>query len=184
MCGLMNSRRFSDFDTRHKMTMKHLLLALLLLVSVIGPAVATDVSITAANVVPSASADIRETTAGATIAAGQLIYLDSADLDAQSRGKAKLSDANGASALRVVDGIAVNSASAGQRIHYVVNDPALVIAASGLTTNQILILSATAGGVAPSADLTTGWYLSVIGVVKSGTTISVRFPAIASGASS
>lgn len=162
--------------------MKNLLLALLLLVSVIAPALATDVSITAANVVPSASADIRSTTAGATITAGQLIYLDSADLDTKDRPKAKLSDANGASALRVADGIAVNNASAGQTINYVVSDTALVITASGLTTNNILILSATPGGVAPSADLTTGWYLNVIGVVKSATTISVRFPAIASGA--
>ena len=142
-----------------------------------------DLSVTAASVVASANAvKLNQYNAGATITAGQLIYLDSADLDAKDRPKAKLSDANGASALRVADGIAVNNASAGQTINYVVSDTALVIAASGLTTNNILILSATPGGVAPSADLTTGWYLNVIGVVKSATTISVRFPAIASGA--
>jgi hypothetical protein len=145
---------------------------------------ASDLSITASAVVPSANAVKSTYTAGATITAGQLIYLDTADVDAQGIGKAKLSDANGATALRVVDGIAINSASAGQSVTVVTYDPALVIAASGLTANTILISSATAGGVAPSADLTTGWYLTVIGVVKSGTTIFFRAPGHVSGAAS
>jgi hypothetical protein len=162
--------------------MKRFLLSLFLAVSALSQA--ADISITAANVVPSSSAVIRYATAGATVTAGQLVYLDTADTDAQGIGKAKLSDANGAAALRVVDGIAVNSASAGQVIAYVVYDPALVIAASGLTANQILLSSATAGGIAPSADLTTGWYLTVVGVVKSGTTIFFRAPGHVSGAAS
>ena len=145
---------------------------------------AADLSITASVVVPSANAVKRIVTAGATIAAGQLVYLDTADVDAAGTGKAKLSDANGATALRVVDGIAASSASAGQDISIVTYDPALVIAASGLTANQILLSSATAGGIAPSADLTTGWYLTVVGVVKSGTTIFFRAPGLISGASS
>ena len=145
---------------------------------------ATDVSITASAVVPSANAVKRIVTAGATITAGQLVYLDTADVDAAGIGKAKLSVCNGASALRVIDGIAASSASAGQDVSIVTYDPALVIAASGLTANQILISSATAGGIAPSADLTTGWYLTVIGVVKSGTTIFFRAPGHVSGAAS
>lgn len=148
------------------------------------PAMATDVSITASNVVPSANAVIRFGTAGATITAGQLIYQDTADTDAAGQGKAKLSDANAAAALRVVDGIAINSASAGQIVAFVTYDPALQIAASGLTANTILISSATAGGIAPSADLTTGWYLTVVAVVKSSTTVFFRAPGLVSGAAS
>lgn len=165
--------------------MKRLLSALLAF-SLISCSVlrAVDLSITASAVVPSANAVKRTVTAGATIAAGQLVYLDTADVDAAGIGKAKLSDANGAAALRVVDGIAINSASAGQDVTIVTYDSALVIAASGLTANQILISSATAGGIAPSADLTTGWYLTVIGVVKSGTTIFFRAPGHVSGAAS
>lgn len=143
---------------------------------------AADLTITAANVVPSNNAVVRYATAGATIAAGQLIYLDAADLDVNNFGKAKLSDANGAVALRVVEGMAVNSASAGQRVSYVSHDPALVIAASGLTTNMVLISSATAGGVAPVADLTTGWYLHAVAVVKNATTIYFRAPGLVSSA--
>lgn len=143
---------------------------------------AADLSITAAAVVPSNNAVVRYVTAGTTIAAGQLVYLDPADLDADGFGKAKLSDANAAAAIRVVDGIAVNSASAGQRLAYVSHDPALVIAASGLTINAVLISSATAGGIAPVADLTTGWYLHAVAVVKTGTTVYFRAPGLISSA--
>jgi len=143
-----------------------------------------DISITASAVVPSSAAVIKYTTAGATLTAGQLIYLDVADLDANGIGKAKLSDANGAAALRVVDGMCIGGASAGQPIAYVTYDTALVIAASGLTANTILILSDTPGGVAPSTDLSSGEYLSVIAVVKSATTIFFRAPGLVSSAAS
>ena len=142
-----------------------------------------DISITASAVVPSANAVIKHTTAGATLTAGQLIYLDTADLDANGIGKAKLSDANGAAALRVVDGITVGGASAGQPVAIVTYDTALVVG-SGLTANNILILSDTPGGIAPSADLGSGEYLSVIGVVKTATTIFFRAPGLVSGVAS
>lgn len=142
-----------------------------------------DLSITAANVVPSSAAIIHSATAGATITAGQLIYIDSSDLDSRSRGKAKLADANsGTSAVRSVAGIAINGASSGQPVDYVSRDTALVIAASGLTAGTIYGLSATAGGIAPSADFTTGWYPSVIGIAKSTTTIDFMAPGLVVGA--
>lgn len=168
--------------------LKHLLS--LALVAVLGLAPvsrlrATDLAITASAVVPSGNARIASAPCGATIAAGQLIYLDSTDTDAQGRGKAKLADCNsGTAAVRAVAGMAISSASAGSEIAYVWHDPALVIAASGLTANTVYILSATAGGVAPFADLTTGWYLSVIAVVKNGTTIYFSAPGLFSGAAS
>lgn len=165
--------------------MKRLLSALLLLfVATLAPLTAADLTITAANVVPSSSAVVAETTAGATIAAGQLLYLDANDLDVFGRGKAKLSDADGAAALRVVHGIAINSASAGQPVKYVTHDPALTVGGTQ-TPNTILILSgANAGGVAPAADLSTGEYLVVIGVVKTATVIFFHAPGLASGAAS
>lgn len=142
-----------------------------------------DLSITAANVVPSSAAILNQATAGATITAGQLIYIDSSDLDSRSRGKAKLADANsGTSAARSVAGIAFNSASAGQQVDYVVRDTALQIAASGLTAGTIYGLSATAGGLAPSADFTTGWYPSVVAIAKSTTTIDFFAPGLVVGA--
>ena len=144
-----------------------------------------DNSLTASAVVPSANAVIRKATAGATIAAGDIIYLDTADLDSAGIGKAKLSDCNSGTALvRTVEGMAVNSASSGQPVEYVTYDPALVVAASGLTPNQIWILSATAGKTAPSADLTSGWYLTALAVVKTTTTIFFRAPGLVSGVAS
>lgn len=165
--------------------MKHLLRALALSAALLLAVAshAADLSITASAVVPSANAQINEATAGATITAGQLIYLDSTDLDTKSRPKAKLADANSATAaVRSVAGMAINSASAGQRVSYVYQDPALVIAASGLTAGTIYGLSATAGGLAPSADFTTGWYVSVVAVAKNTTTIYFSAPGLVVGA--
>lgn len=140
-----------------------------------------DVSITAANVVPSVNAVRHDATAGVTVAAGQLVYLDTEDPDANGRGKAKLSDADGTAAVRVVDGIAINSAGAGQPLVYVSFDPALTIGGSQ-TVNAILILSGTAGGLAPAADLSGSEYLTVVAVVKTATTIYFRAPGLISGA--
>lgn len=165
--------------------MKHLLRLLALIAALfIGIAShAADLSITAANVIPSRNAIIAQATAGATITAGQLIYIDSTDLDTQSRGKAKLADANSATAaVRSVAGIAINSAASGQQVSYVVRDTALQIASSGLTAGAIYGLSATAGGLAPSADFTTGWYPSVVAIAKSTTTIDFMAPGLVVGA--
>ncbi len=142
-----------------------------------------DLSITASAVVPSSAAILNQATAGATIVAGQLIYIDSSDLDSRGRGKAKLADANsGTAAVRSVAGIAINGASSGQPVDYVVRDTALVIAASGLTAGTIYGLSATAGGLAPSADFTTGWYPSVVAIAKNTTTIDFMAPGLVVGA--
>lgn len=126
---------------------------------------AADVSITAASVAPSADAIYLDSyyggklVAGAAITAGQLVYVDTADSN-----KIKLSDCNsGTAGVRDVDGIAVNNAASGQRISVVAYDPALTL--GGTTANgTIYVLSATAGGIAPAADVTTGWYVAVIGL--------------------
>lgn len=143
---------------------KHLIAILLLSVSAISM-MAADVSITAANVVPSANAQLKRGVAGVAITAGQLLYLE------RSTNTLKLADANGAEELRVCCGIAVNSAPVGGPLHYVVSDPALVL--GGTTVKgTIYVLSATAGGIAPAADLTTGWYPHVIAVGVSATVVA------------
>lgn len=132
-----------------------------------------DITITAANVVPSAAAagvtKIFRSTAGAAINAGQLIYLDTADSN-----KAKLADANGASALiRTPIGLAINSAGSGQEVAYVKEDDDLTIGAT-VANGTVYVLSATPGGIAPAADLTTGWYPCVVAVGKSATKVAFR----------
>lgn len=125
----------------------------------------SDLSITAANVVPAANAILIDGIAGATIAAGQLCYKDSTN-------QYQLSDANGAAALRTVDGIAVNSASSGQPIKLQtggdLNPGATVV------VGKPYVLSATAGGIAPVTDLATGHYVSTIGIGTTASNISVK----------
>ena len=126
---------------------------------------AADVSITAANVAPSANAVLKRGVAGVAITAGQLLYLESAT------NTLKLADANGAAELRVVCGIAINSAPVNGPLHYVVSDPALTLGGTS-AKGTIYVLSATAGGIAPAADLTTGWYPPVVAVGVSATVVA------------
>lgn len=126
-------------------------------------------TLTSSSVVPSTSALMRETTAGATIGAGQPIYLDSADLDAQNRGKAKLADANASATTAAVVGLAANSASAGQPIRYIEEDSDYTHGLTSATAGDVVVLSATAGALCPAADIATGYYPVVCLVVTSAT---------------
>jgi hypothetical protein len=132
-------------------------------------------SITAASVLASASAVKTTGVAGATITAGQVLYKDGADSN-----KMKLADANGAAALRVVEGIALHGASAGQPITYVTRDPGLTVGATLVVGTSYMLASDTPGGIAPDADAAAGDYVTVLGVAKS--TTQLNFQITASGA--
>jgi predicted transcriptional regulator len=67
-----------------------------------------DLSITAADVQPASDTRKKTVTAGATITAGQAVYLDTTDSN-----KAKLADAS-AQASSVAEGIALHGAASGQ----------------------------------------------------------------------
>lgn len=130
------------------------------------PAMAADVTITAANVTPSAQARTIRRTAAVAITAGQLVYVEALS------GQLKLADTNSATEeARSADGIAVTSGAVGTMISVVTKDPALVL---GGTTAKgtVYILSGTAGGIAPVADLTTGWYGHVVGIGVSTTVVA------------
>lgn len=119
------------------------------------------ISITAANVSPVAGSDglkiDRSRLAGATITAGKALYLDPAT------DTWRLADCDAASAeVRAVQGIALNGASAGQPLGVQLGGDINIGAT--VTVNTVYILGATAGDIAPLSDLTTGWYLGVIGV--------------------
>lgn len=149
--------------------MKHLrllALAALAFTFVVPPLThAADLSITAANVVPGARAKFvgGNTLAGATITAGQLLYLDS------TAGTFKLADANASATTANVVGYAANSASAGQYIGVVMEDDDFTPGGTLSMTTGLYVLSATAGGIAPSADLATGYYPAVVMIAKSTT---------------
>lgn len=128
------------------------------------PLRAADVTITAANVVPGANATFRFGTAAVAIAAGQLVYLDT------TTNTWRLTDANASDTAADVDGIAVVTTAAGGPLTVVTRDDDLTL---GGTTARgtIYISSANAGGIAPAADLTTGWFLSVVAIGKSTTKV-------------
>ena len=121
-----------------------------------------DVTVTPANVLASASAKTRDGIAGATILAGQVVYLDT------TTSTYKLADSNGASPLYKVAGIALHGASSGQPIKIVIEDSDFT---PGFTTaiGTIYMCSETAGGIQPSADITTGEFPCVLMVGKSTT---------------
>lgn len=136
---------------------------------------AADISITAANVVPGVNAKTITKTAGATITAGQVVYEDASDSN-----KVKLADTDSANALaRVIFGIAATSASAGQPVVIIREDDDLTLGGT-VAIGDLLILSGTAGGIAPSTDAATGDYVAFIGVAKS--TAKINFKPVHSGA--
>jgi hypothetical protein len=126
----------------------------------------TDLSITAANVKRGSNAIVdRSRDAGATVTAGQPVYLDPAT------GTYKLADANG-SGTRACDGIALNGASAGQPL--AVHKGGDLTAGATLSPGATYCVSATAGGICPQADLSTGDDVIVIGVATSASNLAVR----------
>jgi hypothetical protein len=126
-----------------------------------------DLSVTAANVVVGTGAKIRHGTAGATIEAGEVVYLDAAD------SKFKLADADSATAaIRSPAGIALNGAANGQPLAICTGGP-LTIGAT-LSVGATYYLSPTAGGIAPAADILSGDYPVILGLATSATVLNVK----------
>lgn len=127
-----------------------------------------DISVTAANVLSSATALTSSGVAGATITAGQTLYIDTANSNVL-----KLADANASALTATVAGIALHGASSGQPLKYVYEDSTFTHGAT-LTVGQTYVQSATAGGIAPVTDLVTGDYPSVLFIAKTSTTAVLR----------
>lgn len=127
-----------------------------------------DLSITAANCVPVAPYTIKYGIAGATIAAGKPIYLDSAT------NTWKLADSNGASdEIRKATALALTGSSAGQPIAYMTEGD--VTLGATMTAGIVYYLSDTAGGICPVADVGSGEYVCTVGVATSTTVMRLGF---------
>jgi hypothetical protein len=127
-----------------------------------------DLSITAANVVAGAGSTKRSGTAGATVTAGQVVYLDSAT------NTLKLADNDSATAaVRSPVGIALHGATANQPLTYLSAGP-ITIGAT-VAVGDVLCLSSTAGGICPAADIAAGDYNTIIGIATSTTVVDVNF---------
>ena len=115
-----------------------------------------NLTINPADVVPGNSSPQRGT-AGANIAAGDIIYKDSSS-------RYQPSDADGAAAAQAAAGMAVNSAAAGQPVNFVTDDDDLDVGSA--VEGVPYFLSATAGKICEAGDLVAGMKTIFVGVGK------------------
>ena len=134
-----------------------LALSCVLLVLPVSSALAVDITVTAGSVVAGADASFGTGTAGATITAGQPLYIDTANSNVL-----KTADANASLLTSTVAGIALHAASTGQPIKY--QTSGLITIGATVAVGTIYVVSDTAGGIMPAADLSTGEYVAIIGV--------------------
>lgn len=128
----------------------------------------TDLTVTASAVVPTSTSKTQTKIAAVAITAGQVVYVNSSN-------QLALAD-NDASALTpAVAGIAINSCSAGQPCSYTTEGDLTM--GSIITAGTIYVLSSAAGGIAPAADLGSSDYVTILGVGKTATVLSVHIHA-------
>ncbi len=124
-----------------------------------------DLSVTATAVIAASTAVIEHGTAGATITAGQTLYLN------ETTGKYELADADGVGMTRP-RGIALNGGA--------VNQPIAIIKEGELTMNAVLTAGVTyfqspvAGGIGARAEVLTGDYVTSLGTAISTTVLRVK----------
>lgn len=125
-----------------------------------------DLVITAASVVKGADADVDHGTAGATITAGQSVYLDTATR------KYLLADSNSATAAaKLPKGVALHGAANNQPL--AVQRGGDVTIGATLTPGTDYWLSDTPGGICPRADVGAGENAVFMGVAKSASVLSL-----------
>jgi len=123
----------------------------------------TDLSVTAANVLPGAGAQVESGMAGGTITAGKAVYK-------ASDGSIVAADSSSATlAARQPVGIALNGASAGQPVEYMKLGGEITIGAAMTAGVTYYLSGAVAGNLCPLADVGASEYLCIIGIAKSTT---------------
>lgn len=129
-----------------------------------------DLTITASQVLPGSdsTSQFAQGTAGASITAGQVLYYDS------TAATYKLADNNDTQATSVVAGIALHAAGTGQPIRLQTAGPITLGAGAAPAVGSVYVLSATAGGIAPVADLATGNRTTILGVGGASNTVTLR----------
>lgn len=128
----------------------------------------SDISITAANVIPSSGARriLKVIDTGVTVTAGQAVYLDA------TSKKLKLADADALASANAA-GIAELGGGAGQQIPVIYEDDALDLGAT-LVVGETYVVSTTAGGIAPLSDLLTGDFTTILGVATAADALKLR----------
>jgi hypothetical protein len=123
----------------------------------------------AASVLKAAASTINTVTAGETITAGMAVYKDTAD----SNEYKKAIDSSAAAALAA--GIALTGSSDGQ--------PLVICTVGGidlgcvLTVGETYVVSDTAGGIAPVADIGSGDFVTILGVATTAGNLALDIQA-------
>lgn len=126
-----------------------------------------DLVITASQVLPDAEGDSTVGLAGATLTAGQSVYLDS------TTNTYKLADANAVLTAAAI-GITLHAALAGQPIKVARGGSPTLGASAAPAVGMVYVVSATAGGIAPITDLTSLMYTTILGVGAASSKIKLN----------
>lgn len=119
-----------------------------------------DLVITPASVVKGAGAKTIAGILGEAVTAGQSVYRDA------STKKFLKADSDSATAgVRAVVGVALNGGALNQPV--VVQYDGEIAIGAALTVGERYFASSTPGGIMPSADLSAGEYVSLIGIAVS-----------------
>ena len=123
-----------------------------------------DLTINAANVLKGAGSKSRTGIAAVAVTAGQVVYEDAS-------GEFALADCDSATAAaRSPAGLALHAAAANQPLTILTGGPITIGAA--VTAGVGYYLSATAGGICPVADLSSGDYPVFLGFATSASVLN------------
>jgi len=120
-----------------------------------------DIIVTATSVLPGTGTLIQGTL-GATVTAGQIVYLNSTTYSLA------LSDT---AAHAAWSGVALNGGASGQPVQ--IQTTGTYTAGGTVSIGKIYVVSATAGGVRPVDDIAGGEFISVFGIGTSATVIQM-----------
>lgn len=124
-----------------------------------------NIAITASDVAPGANVKHVKGVAGATITAGQALYLDVVT------NTYKLASAT-AEDTAAFAGVALCGASAGQPVVMAKTDADLDLG-NQLSVGEVYVVSATAGAIAPASDLVAGNFVSLVGISNASDSLFV-----------
>ena len=130
-----------------------------------------DLSVTAAGVQATSNTVTKLVQFGATITAGQSLYLDTSD------SKWKLADANNSTTTAGADGVAVALTNGADGVYGIIARSGSYAAGATVSEGLVYVVSATAGGIAPAGDLTSGWNATIVGVGAASNQIELRLHA-------
>lgn len=135
-----------------------------------------DLTVTAANVARVDGGVVKEFNAGATITAGQVVYLDT------TVNTWKLAQSDGTAAEAGSDsrtGIALHGATSGQPL--AVQETGTITIGATVAIGTLYCLSAAAGGICPYEDLVSTNKITILGIGSTAARINMAYKAAFAG---